>query len=437
MTNPINQALESEARALVDDAPGYVQSVADLAITHELNASQDIVSSSGIKLVARGTRIDERLREKLSGHRLSGMSLEKSLSIARGVTPESLAIEISQMIDKDLWFAQLMAKSGDPGALRHGVSRLQLPHEILFRLTVAREQRPWLYEHTLSVTLISHYLALRSGLKPAAIDNLLIAALCHDLGELYIDPEILQPGRHISDEERRFVYVHPITGWLIIKDLPDISQEIAKAVIQHQERLDGSGYPFGIKATAIGIAGRILAAADVSASIMARFHDHRRLSTLLRLNGSKYERKVVDLLLQAITQKDPAQVKLEQNSLKKRLTGFAQLLDGWSHLRSDPTTSQTAPVTSLTDRMYNLRTVILASGFDPDSFSVPLQLAEEDASIAAELTAISDELHFQLLDLEREIERHSPVWSASLDPVAAVAFNDWRKQLHACTQDEA
>ena len=435
MTKTVVQAMQSDAQLLVDDSPNYVKQVSALAETHELSASEDIVSSSGIKLVARGTRIDPRLREKLLGHRLSGMSLEKSLAINHGVSPETLTSDIGRLIDKTPWFKQLLAKSGDPGAMRHGVSRLKLPHEILFRLTLAREQRSGLYQHTLSVTFISHYLALRSNLKPAAIDHLLVAALCHDLGELYIDPKILEPGHKINDEERRFIYVHPITGWLIIKELPGIDPETSKAVIQHQERLDGSGYPFGLNAAAISFAGRILAAADVSASIMARFDDHRRLSTLLRLNDNKYERKVVDLLLEAIIQKELPPVKLENDSLRKRLTNFAQLLEGWSHLRVNSATAQCAPVVFLTDRIYNLRTVLLASGFDPDSLDVPLLLAEEDAIIAAELTAISDELHYQLLELKHEIERHTQDWSEKLDPIATVAFNDWRQQLVDCTHN--
>ncbi|MEI7612678.1 MAG: HD domain-containing phosphohydrolase [Betaproteobacteria bacterium] len=434
MANTVNQAMQSDAQSLVDDSPDYVKQVSALAETHELSASEDIVSTSGIKLVASGTRIDPRLREKLLGHRLSGMTLEKSLAITHGVSAETLTSDIGRLIDNDPWFKQLMAKSGDPGAMRHGVSRLKLPHEILFRLTIAREQRPGLYQHTLNVTFISHYLALRSNLKPAAIDHLLVAALCHDLGELYIDPEILEPGHKINDDERRFIYVHPITGWLIIKELPGIDPETSKAVIQHQERLDGSGYPFALKAEEISIAGRILAAADISTSIMSRFNDHRRLSTLLRLNDNKYDRKVVDLLLEAIIQKELPHVKLENDSLRKRLTGFAQLFEGWSRLRVDSATAQCAPVVFLTDRIYNLRTVLLASGFDPDSLDVPLQLAEEDAIIAAELTTISDELHYQLLELKHEIERHTLDWENALDPIAAVAFNDWRRQLIDCTQ---
>lgn len=400
--------------------------------SHEISAIADIISPSGIKLVARGAKIDEHLREKIAGHRLSGTTLEKSLSIAGGVTSESLAKDVSRLIDEEAWFKLLAVQSGDSGAVRHGASRLKIHPQVLFRLTVAREQRQELYRHTLCVMMISHYLALRLSLKQSSIDNVLLAALCHDLGELYTDPAILAPGYRVTDEERRFIYVHPITGWLIVRELPGINPDIPKAVIQHQERLDGSGYPFGIKGNAIGQAGRILAAADVSASIMMKFHDHRRLFTLLRLNSKKYDRKVVDLLHAAFIASEPSTAKFQGDVVKQRFSGLAQLLEGWSVLRADATMSETAPITFLTERMYNMRTVVLAFGFDPDSLEMPLQLAAEDATIATELAAVVDELQFQLADLGREIDRRESDWKDSLNPLATIALTDWKQQLVKC-----
>ena len=434
MKSSDKQNVEAVAQSLLDDSPHFVDAVAEISESHELSASDDIVSASGIKLVARGTHIDKRLLEKLSEHRLSSTLLEKNISIAGDVTPESLALDLARVIDEDAWFKVLAAKSGDPADMRHGLSRLKLPKEIRFRLTVAREKRPELYHHSLVVTIISQYLALRLHLKQAAIDKLLIAALCHDLGELYTNPAILEPGHQITDDERRFIYVHPITGWLIIRNLPELDPDIAKAVIQHQERLDGSGYPNGLQEDAISQSGRILAAADISASIMVRFSDHRRLSTLLRLNSKKYDRQIINLLHEAILAKTPSTAHFERKDLSKRLSGLAKLLDGWSHLRANPETSGTAPVIFLTERMYNLRTVVLSFGFDPDSFEIPLELAEEDPVIAAELAAVIDELQFQLKDLRLEIDRRSPSWAEMLNPRAFAALDQWRQQLFESTE---
>jgi HD-GYP domain-containing protein (c-di-GMP phosphodiesterase class II) len=428
------QNIEAIAQSLVDDAPSYLTAVSALSGSHELHAVDDIVSASGIKLVARGTKIDPRLREKLSGHRISGVMLEKSVSIAGGVTPASLARDAARLIDKDHWLAVLAAKSGDPAALRHGLSRVALADALRFRLTVAREERAELYRHSFSVAIICHYLALRLNLAQAATDNVLIAALCHDLGELYTDPAILKPGHRVSDEERRFIYVHPITGWLVARDVPGINPEILKAIIQHQERLDGSGYPFGIRGEAIGLTARILSVADVCAAIMARFEDHRRLSTLLRLNRSRYEKTLVDLIHETIARDEPARATVETEAWKARLLAFMQLHELWSGLRANPATAQSAPVVFLTDRMYALRTAVLSCGFDPDSLDMLLELAATDAVVANELAAVVDELGFLLSDLERETDRRMPEWRAGLDPAVDAALKDFQERLRACNQ---
>ena len=432
MTEHAPSSIESIAQSLVDSAPHYVDSVASMTRNRELSATEDIMSSSGVKLVARGAKVDAHLLNLLAAHRLTTPTLEQSVTIDGVVTPASLAQDISQLIDGDAWFKQLATASGDPAALRHGVSRVTFHREILFRLTVAREERPALYRHSLSVAVIAQYLAMRLEQRPSFIDNILMAALCHDLGELYTDPAILEPGHRVSDEERRFIYVHPITGWLIVRGLKYLHSDVAAAIIQHQERLDGSGYPKGLHEAAICLPGRILAAADVAASIMTRFHDYRRLSTLLRLNNKKYDRNVTALLHFAFIALPEEGARLEGQAFKQSLTSFAKLLEGWSQLRADAATSQSTPVLFLLERMYNLRTDVLAFGFDPDSLEVTLQLAAEDAAIATELASVIDELQFQLADLAREIDRHAADWQRDLAPAASAAFEQWRGQLRDC-----
>lgn len=426
------RSMEAAAQAIVDEAPHYVDAVSTLAGRRELTATEDIMSASGIKLVARGARIGPGLREKLAGHRLPGTTLDKSLTVSGGVTPELLATDTASLIERDPWFVRLATHSGDPGALRHGAARLKLPAPILFRLTLAREQRPALYRHLLGVAVIAHYLALGSELKQTAIDNIVIAALCHDLGELYTDPAVLEPGHRVSEEERRFIYAHPISGWLIARDLPGIDPEVAQAILQHHERLDGSGYPHGKKADAIGMAGRILAAADVAESIMARFGDHRRLSTLLRLNQKKYDRNVVGLLHQAVGPEANGNGHFERDVPLRRLNGFAAVLDKWGQLRADSTVAKTPPGSLLSERMFNLRMVVVQFGFDPDNLEISVQLAEEDPAIAAELTVVIDELQFQLADLGHEFDRRAAVWLAAIDPAAGAALSEWRRQLQTC-----
>lgn len=420
------------AQALTQGAAHYLDAVSALAAQHEVRAATDIVAANGIKLVARGARVDETLREKLAGHRLGGLTLEESLMIADGVTPESLAADLAALIDGDAWLARLARRSGDEGGMRRGLSRLQLSREILFRLSVVRDQRPVLYRHLLAVSAVSHYLALRAGEAEALADGVQLAALCHDLGEMHTDPAILEPGHVVTAEERRFIYVHPITGWMIVRKLPGVDAEVARAVLQHHERLDGSGYPYGRKDADICPAARILAVADVADAITARFADDRRLSTLLRLNFRKYDRRYIDALHDALAAEGPGVMHFERDGLARKLRAIAAVLDDWTRLRGATALAESVPGEFLAERMFNLRSVVLQAGFDPDSLDMPLQLAEEDPEIAAELTNVCEELSFQLAELGHEMDRRAPEWAAQVDAVSAQALAGWRRTLAAC-----
>lgn len=435
MTEDHLESIQAEAQSAIEAPQHYTEAIAAMAGNKEVVAVEDIVSSSGIKLLPSGTPIDARLYEKLCGHRLGGLTLEQCLSIRDGVTAETVASDLTHLIEQHDWLMQLRARSGDPQGLRQDIAGLSLPREVLFRLTVARDQRPQLYEHSLCVTAISHYLCARLKLSPLEKSRVLLAALCHDLGELYIDPAILEPQHRIDDHERRYIYVHPIIGWLIMRELPDVDQEVARAIFQHQERLDGSGYPSGRHDNAISLSARILAGADVAASIMTRFGDHLRLSTLLQLNGDRYDQRILNLLHEGVDHRPTGNVTLEKEVVEKRLIGFVNVLECWASLRATTDISQSVPGQLLSDRIVTLRTAVVRFGFDPDSLSTPLKMAEEDASIAAELNAVVEELRFQIGELAHEFDRGWESWSDELSPELLVAVEDWRNQLQTCIVD--
>jgi HD-GYP domain-containing protein (c-di-GMP phosphodiesterase class II) len=428
MTSVSADSVEAAAEAVIEQPTHFVDAVSALADSRDVRADRDIVSSSGIKLVARGTRIDANLRQKLAGHRLADTTLEKTLAVAGGITPQSLAEEAARLIDASSWLQRLATRSDDAAAMRHGFARLALPREILFRLTVAREQRPALFRHSLGVALVSHYVALRSELQQHEVDIALTASLCHDLGELYTDPAILAPEHRCTDEERRYVYVHPITGWLIVRDVPEIDTAVATAVLQHHERLDGSGYPHGRRGEQIGMPARIIGVADVCESLMARYADHRRLSVLLRLNQQRFDRHVVALVHEALAPNETAKA-FEREPLAKRLVAFAAVLEQWARLRSDTAIAQVPAAAFLSERMFNLRSMMIGFGFDADSFELPLKLAEEDPTIANELSAVVDEVQYQLADLGREFDRRSAELIGTLDASSVGPLLEWRRRL--------
>jgi len=100
------------------------------------------------------------------------------------------------------------------------------------------------------------------GLPNDAVDAIRMAGIIHDIGKISVPAEILvKPGK-ISDIEMSLIKIHSQTGYDILKDvgLPCL---VAEIVLQHHERLDGSGYPQGLKGDQILLEARIVSVADV------------------------------------------------------------------------------------------------------------------------------------------------------------------------------
>ncbi len=116
--------------------------------------------------------------------------------------------------------------------------------------------------HQRRVAEIAAAIAHELGHPEAKIEGLKLAGIVHDLGKIHVPAEILsKPGR-LNELEYSLIKEHSRNGYEILKEI-DFPWPIAEFVLQHHERLDGSGYPRGLKDDEIALEARILAVADV------------------------------------------------------------------------------------------------------------------------------------------------------------------------------
>jgi PAS domain S-box-containing protein len=130
-------------------------------------------------------------------------------------------------------------------------------------MVTAMEMRdPYTSGHESRVAEIAYAIGREMGWHEDRLQSLRLASMVHDIGKVSIPVEILtKPGR-LTAEEYKLVKEHPETGYTILKDIP-FNGPIADIVRQHHEKLDGSGYPLGLKADAILPESRVLAVADI------------------------------------------------------------------------------------------------------------------------------------------------------------------------------
>ena len=138
------------------------------------------------------------------------------------------------------------------------------------------------------------------GMKQEDIVNLSYGALIHDIGKIYIASDILNKPGKITNLEYQILQTHAEYSYNIVREM-DLPQSILTMVLQHHERLDGSGYPNKIKGEEIILESRILAVADVVEAMTS----HRPYRPALGIDaalaeiesgkGTKYDERVVDV----------------------------------------------------------------------------------------------------------------------------------------------
>lgn len=178
-------------------------------------------------------------------------------------------------------------------------------HAIAFALET---RDPYTAGHQRQVAQIATAIAREMNLPEMTIEGVHFGSLIHDLGKISIPAEILTRPRRLSTLEMQMMQTHPQAGYDIIIGI-DFPWPVAEMVLQHHERMDGSGYPNGLKGDDIPLESRILAVADV-VDAMTSHRPYRAglgidkaLEEIERNRGTYYDPLVVDACLRLFREK--------------------------------------------------------------------------------------------------------------------------------------
>lgn len=167
---------------------------------------------------------------------------------------------------------------------------------------------PYTAGHQRRVAELSGTIAREMGLPPEKIEGLRMAAMIHDLGKINVPTEILIKPTKLSDIEFSLIKVHAEVGYSILKDI-DFPWPVARMVLEHHERINGSGYPNKLTGEELLIESRIMAVADVVEAI-ATYRPYRpalgietALEEISKNKGILYDPEVVDACLRLFKEK--------------------------------------------------------------------------------------------------------------------------------------
>jgi len=195
--------------------------------------------------------------------------------------------------------------------LKQSYERMQkVLEDTINALTSAVEKRdPYTAGHQHRVAVIADAIAEKMRLQSAQKQGLHVAALVHDIGKIHVPAGILNKPSGLSDAEFALVKDHVLVGYDILRTI-EFPWPVAEIVLQHHERMDGSGYPKGIKGSEMLLEAKILAVADVVESMLAHrpYRPARGMESatkeITKYKKKLYDAKVVNACLKVLKDKD-------------------------------------------------------------------------------------------------------------------------------------
>ncbi|MCX8109691.1 MAG: PAS domain S-box protein [Syntrophorhabdaceae bacterium] len=172
--------------------------------------------------------------------------------------------------------------------------------QIISMIIEARD--PYTAGHQKRVSALARALAQGLGLSADSVENIRMAGIIHDIGKISVPAEILSKPGILSELEMSLIKTHPESGYNILKEA-ELPYPIAEVVLQHHERIDGSGYPQGLKGDEVLFEAKIVAVADVVEAISS-YRPYRpangieiALKEIEKNKGKLYDEKVVEACL--------------------------------------------------------------------------------------------------------------------------------------------
>lgn len=250
---------------------------------------QTILDKSGKALIERGSMLDDFQIEGLLRHGIMEIYIregeedpeeEKEIVIPAAVqkTIEKARVEdrsrvqlkesVKKRVSEGIQF--LYNSTSDPN---FSETTANIANELMNAITendaiaidisALKVSDEYTFKHSVDVSTMSMIIAKKHGFSDAAVREIGITGLLHDMGKSKIPNEVLnKPGR-LTDEEFALMKQHSVLGYHILKEKNNFNDSILRGVLQHHEKLNGAGYPLGVTAEKIHPYAKVISIADI------------------------------------------------------------------------------------------------------------------------------------------------------------------------------
>jgi hypothetical protein len=307
--------------------PHALSVILEASETRSIIAACDIFDIQGIKLWARHRPVSRDLQQRLMDRALS-QPLETCLLAEDGVSTRTLALGLRDLVQNPGPLQALLKPQGS--ALLQGVMAIRLHPVVQLLLSAVETSQAPRFAHAVEAMAVAGALMAARGGDVKQVAQAMTVGLLHDVGEMYIDPAHgeAEIGHTQDVETYRQLLVHPHIGQLLISQLTDYPKDIARAVAEHHERMDGSGFPNRLDGTQMSTLGKLMSTVEAAlAALRQPEATLQHASVVLRAVPGEFDDHLLGPLAAAARSEPALQAQRSLQELQAHLAAFDATLN--------------------------------------------------------------------------------------------------------------
>lgn len=251
----------------------YLAHLAEVNVQNKIVLSEDIFNQNGVLVVKKGVELNRSLTYKVAKHKLA-KPIDDSIALTNSLSYKKLLETFAQRL-KSLGVFDLVKDTDYFLDAIQAFKFLGKYPSIVQKLSIFEHQMPAVFARSLTTSSLAVGLCKELGLSKEATEHVVLANMLSDIGLLHIDPRIVEKKGKYSAGEWKMMQGHVAIAKHVADQVQNLHGQVGRALLEHHERVDGFGYPFGKKTTELCIEGQILAIVDkVNGLVQKLIHDN-------------------------------------------------------------------------------------------------------------------------------------------------------------------
>ncbi|QSA97545.1 HD-GYP domain-containing protein [Methylococcus sp. EFPC2] len=374
----------------------YLRHLSEMSREREIQVHEDIRNSNGLALLGKGERINAEKIDRILQHKLL-KPIDHSILIADAVNSSVLVQGARRVMDSSSPLSEVLRRVVGAAKLASHLGRLPLEPMVANKLTTMQAQLPDIFEHSLESACLAIALGKLCGASESELDAMAGIGLLHDIGSLHLDTALFETDAHFTPEQWRQMHAHPVIGFLILKYGPRNYRDLTVPVLEHHERMDGSGYPRKLDGADISRLGRIAAVVEVVLGVLQK-HPLHHLSVVMKAQDGKLDDSVMQALLRTLRRSgdygDAAHNgKVGRTELDSLCSVLSLLLAEWNRLVQELEADGTCSCQVLGGQMDKVHLLLRQTGYS-DDYQQWLSIIATDAESTSELFSVLHEAFY-------------------------------------------